>query len=129
MSLLLFLLNLQYTIVAVVPVVLSIPKNITVIKKALAFIVRVKSFWWAFGLLRHVRGLTISHVILLGPREMKNDLEHELIHVQQHDRYPIVFPILYFYGRIRKGYRRNRFEDEPYTLSNSIYEGKPAKAS
>lgn len=65
--------------------------------------------------------MTIGHIILMGPRELKNDVEHEIIHVKQCERYPVIFPLLYLYELLTKGVRQNRFEDEAYTLSKSIY--------
>ncbi len=123
MKLILFILNLPFTLMGVIPMILSSPYHLKFITNPYAFVFKVKSFWWGFGFLKNARAITIGHTILMGPRLLKNDLEHEIIHVEQCDRYPVIFPILYIYERIRKGYRQNRFEDEAYTLSNSIYEG------
>ncbi len=122
MSLLVFILNLPLTLIGIVPLVLAVPYEVKLNKNPIAFIFKVKSFWWAFGFLKYARAMTVGHIILMGPRLLRNDLEHEIIHVKQCDRYPVIFPILYIYERIRKGYRQNRFEDEAYTLSKSIYE-------
>lgn len=65
--------------------------------------------------------MTIGHIILMSPKELKNDLEHEIIHVKQYERYPVIFPLLYLYELLTIGVRQNRFEDEAYTLSNSVY--------
>lgn len=70
------------------------------------------------------RAMTIGHIILLSPKVLKNDLEHEIIHVRQCDKYPVIYPILYLYELLKRGYRQNRFEDEAYTLSKSVYQGK-----
>lgn len=123
MKLILFVLNLPVTLIGIIPMILSGPYHLKFITNPYALVFKVKKFWWAFGFLKNARAITIGHIILMGPRLLKNDLEHEIIHVEQCDRYPVIFPILYMYERIRKGYRQNRFEDEAYTLSNSIYEG------
>lgn len=123
MRIILFFLNLPFTLTGVVALVLSGPYHFKFIKNPYALVFRVKSFWWGFNFLKHVRGLTIGHIILLTPKELKNDLEHEIIHVEQCDRYPVIFPFMYLYERLKKGYRQNRFEDEAYTLSNSVYKG------
>lgn len=68
--------------------------------------------------------MTIGHVILMSPKELKNDLGHEIIHVKQHERYPVIYPVLYLYELIRRGNRYNRFENEAYKLSKSIYKEK-----
>lgn len=35
----------------------------------------------------------------------------------------IIYPFLCAYELLKNGYRQNRFEDEAYTLSKSIYKG------
>ena len=122
-----FILNLPFTLTGIIPVILSGPYHVKLVRNPYAFVFKIKSFWWAFGFLKKARAITLGHIILLGPRLLKNDLEHEIIHVEQCDRYPVIFPILYLYERIRKGYRQNRFEDEAYTLSNSVYEERNNK--
>lgn len=117
-----FLLNIPYTLVGTIPLMLSFPYGFKLIKKPLSFVFNVKSFWWGFGYLKYARAITISHIIFLGPRLLRNDLEHEIIHVKQFDKYPLIFPVLYFYERFKNGYRQNKFEDEAYRISNSIYE-------
>lgn len=118
-----FLLNLPFTLTGLIPLVLSVPYDVKFIKNQYAFVFKVKKFWWVFGYLKKSRAMTIGHIILLSPGELKNDLEHEIIHVKQCDRYPVIYPFLYYYELIRKGPRLNRFEDEAYRLSNSVYEG------
>ena len=68
-----------------------------------------------------MRAATTGHVILLTDKAMKNDFEHELIHIRQQERYPFIFWIWYLWETFRKGYRMNRFEDEAYTISGSYY--------
>ncbi len=122
-SLIIFILNIPFTLTGIIPMILSGPYHIRLIKNPYALVFKVKSFWWGFYFYKKSRAMTIGHIILLGPRLLKNDMEHEIIHVKQCERYPFIFPFLYFYEAITKGYRKNRFEDEAYTLSNSIYEG------
>lgn len=123
MKIILFILNLPFTLTGLIPLILSVPYDVRFIKNPYAIVVKIKKFWWVFGYLKKSRAMTIGHIILLGPRELKNDLEHEIIHVEQCDRYPVIYPFLYAYELIKKGPRLNRFEDEAYRLSNSIYEG------
>jgi len=119
-----FILNLPFTLVAIIPLILSFPYDFKLVKNPLSFVFKVKSFWWGFNYLRYARAITISHIIFLGSRFLRNDLEHEIIHVKQFDKYPLIFPILYFYERFKNGYRKNRFEDEAYRLSKSTYVGR-----
>lgn len=123
MRLLLFVLNLPFTLTGVIPMLLSDPYQIRLMKRPYALVCKVRNFCWPINKLKNARAMTIGHLILLGPRELPNDLEHEIIHVKQGERYPVIFPLLYLYERIKKGYRQNRFEVEAYTLSNSVYEG------
>ncbi len=119
-----FILNLPFTLTGIIPLILSGPYDFKLSKDPIAFIFKVKNFWWVFSWMRNSRAMTIGHIILLGPKILKNDFEHEIIHVKQCERYPVIFPLLYLYEMLTKGYRQNRFEDEAYTLSKSIYSGK-----
>ena len=119
-----FIINLPFTLLAIIPVLLSVPYSIKISKNPIAFILKVKRFWWAFGYMKHARAMTFGHVILMSPAVLKNDLEHEIIHVKQFDRYPFVFPLLYARELLKNGPRYNCFEDEAYKLSKSVYKGK-----
>lgn len=123
MRLVLFILNLPFTLTGIVPMLLSGPYNAQLITNPIAFVFKVKRFWWTFGYLKNARAMTIGHIVLVSPKELKNDLEHEIIHVKQCERYPVIFPLLYLYELLTKGVRQNRFEDEAYTLSKSVYRG------
>ena len=123
MKLFLFILDLPISLAGMIPMLLSIPHSVRLIKNPIALVFKVRSFWWAFGYLKHARAMTIGHIILLSSKELENDFEHEIIHVKQHERNPIIFPLLYLYELLKNGYRKNRFEDEAYTLSHSVYKG------
>ena len=118
-----FILNFPHTLGGILLIVLSIPYHIRIITNPFAVVCKVKSFWWGFWYLKNARALTIGHTILMSPKELDNDIQHEVIHVQQFEQYPFIFPFLYFYERAKKGYRMNRFEDEAYTKSKSFYNG------
>lgn len=119
------ILNMPFTLIGVVPLVFSGPYNFKLHKNPYALIVKVKKFWWVFGHIKNARAMTIGYIVLLGPKELKNDLEHEIIHVKQYERYPLIYPFLYLFELLTKGNPQNRFEDVAYTLSKSIYKGKP----
>ena len=74
------------------------------------------------GYLKDARGMAIGNIVLLGKAEIK-DLEHELIHVRQYQRYPLIFPVLYYWELFTKGYRKNKFEDEAYRKAGNNYYG------
>lgn len=123
MKFFIFILNLPFTLTGILPLLLSVPYQVKLNKNPLAFVFKVKSFWWTFGYFKYARAMTIGYIILMSPKELKNDFEHEIIHVKQVERYPFIFPVLYLYELLTKGARLNRFEDEAYTLSKSIYRG------
>lgn len=74
-----------------------------------------------------MRACTIGNVILLTQKELKNDFEHELVHIRQQEKYPFIFCFLYLRETFRKGYRKNKFEDEAYRLSKSYFGKNPPK--
>ena len=119
-----FLLNLPYTIVGILFALGLFPKRISWDKKHWAIILKVRSNWIGFGYFKRWRGMAIGHTVILNPREEDKDLEHELIHVEQFSRYPLIFPLLNFFELLKKGYRNNKFEDEAYTRAGNTYRGK-----
>lgn len=119
----LLILDLPFTAIGLIPVILSGPYRFTLNRNPYAFIFKVRKLRGLVTGTKKTRAATIGHTILLGPREMKNDLEHEIIHVKQAERYPIIYPFLSGYELFRHGYRHSRFEKEAYRLSNSVYEG------
>ena len=114
-------MNIPYTVIGLIVGLISIPGGINFKKSPYAFIVNVKNFWWVIGYMKNARAMTIGHVILLGPKLEDKDLEHELIHVEQHQRMPLIQPILYYIELIRKGYRNNKYEEEAYNKAGNIY--------
>ncbi|MBI2326716.1 hypothetical protein HYU92_00180 [Candidatus Curtissbacteria bacterium] len=115
--------NLPFTLIGIISAIFSLPYQIRIVKNPLSLVIKVRKFWWVFGYMKNARAMTIGYIVLLGPRLLRNDLEHEFIHVKQFQKYPLIFPLLYFYELLKNGPRKNRFEDEAYTLSRSIYEG------
>lgn len=120
-----FILNIPYTIVGLLVALVSIPtKKMGLETNPYAIILNVKRFWWVFGCLKNARAMAIGHVVLLGPSIEDKDLEHELVHVEQHQRMPLIQPILYQIELMRKGYRNNKYEDEAYRRAGNVYKGK-----
>jgi hypothetical protein len=46
--------------------------------------------------MKNARASAIGHVVILGPNLEDKDLEHELIHVEQYERMPLIQPFLYY---------------------------------
>ena len=116
-----FILNFPYTIVGLIVGLVSGSKGIRFTKNPYAFIINVKKFWWVFGYMKGARAMTIGHVVLLGPDLESKDLEHELIHVEQYQRMPLIYPVLYYIELMRRDYRNNRYEDEAYRRAGNVY--------
>lgn len=119
-----FLLNLPYTLLGIFVGITSFPSEITLVKNPYAFIFKVRNLWWRVSYLKHAGAVTIGHVVLLSPKIEDRDLEHELVHVQQHQRMPIIHPVLYLFELLAKGYRNNKYEDEAYRIAGNVYKGK-----
>jgi hypothetical protein len=121
-----FVLNLPYTLVALVMVLLLGPKQFSWNERRCALVFRVRRDSLPPFLPKGWRGFALGHIVALNPKEEPNDLEHELIHVDQHRKYPLIQPGMYLFENLTKGYRNNRFEIEAYGKSGSIYRaGKP----
>lgn len=104
--------------------VISVPHKLSFVQKPYAFIIIAKSLWWLFGYMKGGRALAIGHVVILGPKVEEKDLEHELIHVEQHARMPLIQPVLYYIELFRKGYKNNKYEVEAYSRAGNVYRGK-----
>ncbi len=120
MTFLAFVLNLPWTILGLLVSVISVPTSIAF--KERAIIIKIKSFWWYSWLpkMKGVRAMAIGNVVLLG-NTLEKDLEHELIHVEQAMRTPLIHPILYWIEVLRRGYRHNKYEEEAYNRAGNLY--------
>lgn len=120
------ILNLPWTFVGLATGIVSIPRRLSHSKEPLALVIRVRSFWWFSWQkgMKRARGMAIGNVVLLGPLEMEKDLEHELIHVRQFERAPLVHPLFYAYQNWKHGYRNNKYEREAYDEAGNDYFGK-----
>jgi len=116
-----FLLNVPYTVIGIVCALVSLPQHVAWDVPHRTLVFKAKTNWWLYFYARHARGIAMGHVVILFPNCLPNDLAHELIHVEQHDRYPIIFTILYMIESFKHGYRNNRFEAEAYERTQSIY--------
>src|SRR3989338_754981 len=119
-----FILNIPYTIFGLVVAMVSVPVQIKFRATPYAFVLKVKKFWWTVGSTKSIRAITIGHVVMLGPKLEDNDLEHELTHVEQCQKIPLIFPLLYFIELLLKGYKNNKYEIEAYQRAGNIYAGR-----
>lgn len=109
-----FILNLPWTIIGMILSLVSIPEKFSFYKNPFALVMNIKSFWWYEWLpnKKDVRAVTIGNVVLLSKKITKNDLEHELVHVKQFNRIPLIFPAFYFWETFKVGYKNNKYEKE-----------------
>jgi uncharacterized protein YhfF len=123
MKLIAFILNIPWTLVGLICAIISIPYKISISTKPAAVVFNVKTFWWYAWLpkAKFVRGMAIGNIVLLGPRVLPKDLEHELVHVEQFERFPLIFLFLYELENIRHGYRNNKYEKEAYERAGNVY--------
>jgi len=121
-----FILNLPWTILGLVLAIISLPEKAAVSTRPLAVTFNVRSFWWYSWLpgKKRVRAMTNGHIIQIGPLEQDKDLEHELVHVQQAIREPLIHPFLYALESRKHGYRNNKYEVEAYQLAGNKYTGE-----
>jgi hypothetical protein len=119
-----FVLNLPWNLVGLLVALVSIPVHVRTVQGAVVF--NIRSWWWTkmFPYMKGVRAVTICYIVLLGPNVEPLDLDHELVHVEQHKRHPFIQPFLYTWELVRKGYRENRFEEEAYRRAGNVYKGK-----
>ena len=74
--------------------------------------------WWRFGYLKGARAITLGNIIILGPKIEEFDLGHEITHVYQYLKYPLIFPVLYYVELFKNGYKDNKFEKEAFANKN-----------
>ena len=68
--------------------------------------------------------MTNGHIIQISPLEQDKELEHELVHVQQAIREPLIHPFLYALESHKHGYRNNKYEVEAYQRAGNKYTGE-----
>lgn len=120
-----FILNIPWSAVGLLIGILSVPKSVKWHARPYAVIMTVKSFWWVIGYMKGARAAAIGHIVILGPKIEEKDLEHELVHVEQHERVPLIQPILYFLEVIKYGSsQKNKYEAEAYQRAGNVYKGK-----
>lgn len=126
MKMLAFILNLPWTIILLLAVVISLPRGLSLRFTPLAIIINVHSFWYYQYIpsQKGVQAMTLGDVILLGPRLLDNDLRHELVHISQYEKAPFIHPLLSFVETLRYGYVHNKYEVQAYSISNSTFLGR-----
>ncbi len=117
------ILNLPWTLIALCLVIVSRPHKVESSYTPLAIIFHIKSFWWYSWIpgAKYVRGMALGNVVMLGPRALPKDKEHELVHVEQFMHIPLIFLAVYEIESLRRGYRENKYEKEAYERAGNIF--------
>jgi len=117
------LLNLPWTILGLVGGLVSGPKRIRFSNTPPAIILSIRGFWWLAWLpgYKGVRAATWGNTVVEGPHLLPNDDKHELIHVEQAMRRPLIHPILYTIESLKHGHKNNRYEQEAYHRAGNKY--------
>jgi len=123
MKLLQIILNIPWSTLGLLASIISIPIGFSINHTPKALVVEVKTFAWYERLFKkkRVRGMAIGNIVLLGRNKQDKDLEHELVHVEQAMKSPLIFPLLYFYEQSKNEYKGNKYEVEAYNKSGNEY--------
>lgn len=117
-----YLINLPWTLLGLCNLVFCLPYKVELRKDAIVF--------WALslGLLQLVaprgKGCAIGNVVVVRKNMSEKILLHELVHVEQHMRYPLIFWFLNVYEWVTHGYWNNKYEIEAYDRSDTWPEKK-----
>lgn len=108
--------NLPYTMFGIAVGLISIPRSVHIeyVLEVPVVVLHVRTLRWMF-LFPRVRGVTFANTVLIGPLATPTVLSHELVHVEQFLKRPVVFPLAYWWELVWNGYRGNRFEVEAYS--------------
>lgn len=112
-----YLLNLPWTLLGLCNVIFCVPYKVEFRKDAIVF--RTLHL----GLLQIYapkgKGYSLGNMVVVRRNASEKILHHELIHVEQHMRYPFICAFLYHYELLRLGYFNNKFEVEAYDRSDT----------
>lgn len=122
------ILNLPWSLLGLFYGIFCCPTSIGTDRQALVIIMKVKRLWVSEIFLgQRVGGFTLGNTILLSNAADDNIYGHEIIHVKQFTKLPIIFPVLYLLEFVKNGYYDNRYEREAYQKSNKPVFGKGLK--
>lgn len=108
-----FVLNIPWTFVGLLYGLLSLPRRIKLNKNPAVVVVNVKRLWLGEILLgRRIKGTTVGNTVLLSDVADSFTYSHEIAHVAQFEKRPLILPVLYGIETTRRGYRENKYEKE-----------------
>ena len=112
-------LNFPWSLLGFLYGMLLLPASIKMDKAELVVIIKVKRLWInEIFLMRRVRGFTLGNTVLLSDVADGNTYSHEIVHVEQFTKMPLLFPLLYLVESMKNGYQANKYEKEAYQRTN-----------
>lgn len=114
------LLNLPWSLLAISLGILCLPRRVRFNRSTL--VLDAHTLWLHPA--KGVRAFTLGNVIVSGPKVENNDLTHELVHIEQHMREPLIHPFLAFYQMQKYGYKDSKYEVEAYQKAGNTYKQK-----
>ena len=107
-----FVANILWTIFGFLAGLICIIYKIKFDKRGFLLIF-VKRLWITeIFLRRRTYGLVLGNIIILSQYANEKTLTHEIKHVEQFRKMPLIFPLLYLYENYKYGYVNNKFEIE-----------------
>lgn len=100
---------------------MSLPRGVRLASSPPALIIYCNSLWWNRFYLKGARAVCIGHIAIIGPRALEGDEKHELVHVEQYIREPLIHPFLYIIQNLLRGYEKNKYEVEAYRRAGNPY--------
>ena len=120
-----FLLNLPWTIIGLCAVLLSVPQKVEFSRNPPVIIFYIRSFWWYKWIPGYegIRAMATGHVVQMSKWADGPDLKHELVHVEQWMKYPLVSGFLFLIETMRHGPYppKNKFEKEAYERAGNRF--------
>lgn len=121
MKIIIFILNFPWSLLGLFCGLLSLPQGIRMDKVQFVMVMNVKRLWINdIFLRRRVRGFTLGNTVLLSDAFDNKTYNHEIVHVKQFIKMPLIFPLFYLAESIKNGYQDNKYEVEAYHVSETI---------
>ena len=106
-----FFLNLPWSLFGLFYGFITVPRKMETGTLYLALIVKVRRLWINELFLGHrVKGCPLGNVVLLSDAADSSTYNHEVVHLEQFTRIPLLFPLFYILESMKSGYRANKYE-------------------
>ena len=115
MRIIAFILNLPWSFLGLLIGAISLPRSLKLDYKKFVLVIKVRQLWLS-GLIigRKVKGLTMGNVMMLSDASISATYSHEMTHIKQFRKIPLLFPLFYCLEFVKNGYRQDQYEKEAY---------------